>query len=210
MNTRYGLSIGLAVLAGLAVTGRLTPALQAQDRERMERLERLENRVNEVAERQEQMMHRIEAQMAERHEQLVRRLKDELDHRGPQPQSSPNMPMPMPPQGQSGPGPDSIRGPMPPQGQPGPMPGNVGNPMPPQKQPGAAPTRAAQEIAGILRGIVFVGFICNILLAIWIYTDIRKRGEGSGIFVAMALVAGIPAAIIYALTRIADKNASAP
>jgi hypothetical protein len=57
-------------------------------------------------------------------------------------------------------------------------------------------------------GLLFlIGFICNILLAIWIYTDIRKRGEGSGIFVAMALIAGIPAAIIYALTRIGDKKA---
>jgi len=56
-------------------------------------------------------------------------------------------------------------------------------------------------------GLLFlIGFICNILLAIWIYTDIRKRGEGSGIFIAMALVAGIPAAIIYALTRIGDRK----
>ena len=56
-------------------------------------------------------------------------------------------------------------------------------------------------------GLLFlIGLICNILLAIWIYTDIRKRGEGSGIFIAMALVAGIPAAIIYALTRIGDRK----
>jgi len=57
-------------------------------------------------------------------------------------------------------------------------------------------------------GLLFlIGLICNILLAIWIYTDIRKRNEGSGIFVALALVAGIPAAIIYALTRIGDRKA---
>lgn len=46
----------------------------------------------------------------------------------------------------------------------------------------------------------------NILLAVWIFTDIRKRGEGHGIFVALALVAGIPTAIIYALVRIGDKK----
>ena len=45
-------------------------------------------------------------------------------------------------------------------------------------------------------------------MAIWIYTDIRKRGEGSAIFIAMALVAGIPAALIYALTRLGDKKTS--
>jgi len=56
-------------------------------------------------------------------------------------------------------------------------------------------------------GLLFlIGMICNVLLAIWIFTDIRKRGEGSGIFIAMALVAGIPAAIIYALTRIGDRK----
>ena len=58
-----------------------------------------------------------------------------------------------------------------------------------------------------LHGLIFlIWVICNILLAIWIFTDIRKRNEGSGIFVAMALVAGIPAALIYALTRIGDKK----
>ena len=56
--------------------------------------------------------------------------------------------------------------------------------------------------------IVILGMICNILLAIWIFTDIRKRGEGSGIFIVMALVAGIPAALIYSLTRIGDRRPS--
>jgi hypothetical protein len=59
--------------------------------------------------------------------------------------------------------------------------------------------------------LIFLGgIICNILMAIWIYTDSRKRGEGSGIFVALALVAGIPAAIIYSLVRIGDKLSAPP
>jgi hypothetical protein len=53
---------------------------------------------------------------------------------------------------------------------------------------------------------LLVAFIFNILLAIWIFTDIRKRGEGSGIFIALALLAGIPAAIIYSIVRIGDKK----
>jgi preprotein translocase subunit SecY len=53
---------------------------------------------------------------------------------------------------------------------------------------------------------LLVAFVFNILLAIWIYTDIRKRGEGSGIFIALAILAGIPAAIIYAIVRIGDKK----
>ena len=57
----------------------------------------------------------------------------------------------------------------------------------------------------MLRLIILACIVCNVLLAVWIYSDIRKRGEGSGIFIALALVAGIPAAIIYSLVRIADK-----
>ena len=71
-----------------------------------------------------------------------------------------------------------------------------------------APERAKllQDIIGVVKLMVLGGIIFNILLAVWISTDIRKRGEGSGIFIALALVAGIPAAIIYALVRISDKK----
>jgi len=89
------------------------------------------------------------------------------------------------------------------------------NPRPPMLRPDLPATgpenpRAAKvgKSLGDLLGLLFlIGIICNLLMTIWIFKDIRKRGEGSGIFVAMALVAGIPAAIIYALTRITDKKA---
>ncbi len=80
----------------------------------------------------------------------------------------------------------------------------------PWAAPGMAPPPKAKAREGLrgLVGLVFLAaIICNILLSIWIYTDIRKRGEGSGIFIALALVAGIPTAIIYALVRIGDKKA---
>ena len=88
--------------------------------------------------------------------------------------------------------------------------------MPPPGAPralgaGAQYPRAAKLVKSLsnMLGLLFlIGIVCNILLAIWIFTDIRRRGEGSGIFVAVALVAGIPAALIYALTRIGDKKAS--
>jgi hypothetical protein len=70
--------------------------------------------------------------------------------------------------------------------------------------------RPAEAIAHLLGLMFLVGVLCNILLAIWIFTDIRKRGEGHGIFVALALIAGIPTAIIYSLVRIGDKAATAP
>jgi hypothetical protein len=51
---------------------------------------------------------------------------------------------------------------------------------------------------------LFAIFICHILLAVWVFLDIRKRGEGHGIFIALALLAGFCGAILYALVRLAD------
>ena len=73
--------------------------------------------------------------------------------------------------------------------------------------PGRPAPKATKGLQDLLRLLCLIGFICNILLAVWIFTDIRKRGEGSGIFIALALVAGIPAALIYSLARIGDKKA---
>ena len=66
------------------------------------------------------------------------------------------------------------------------------------------------RLGDLVRLMALGCIVCNLLLAVWIFTDIRKRGEGSGIFIALALVAGIPAAIIYALVRIGDKAAVTP
>src|SRR5439155_6786599 len=153
----------VTALAALSLFIPATPA-SAQDRgDSGARLERLEKRVNEMAERQEQFMHRLGAQM---------------EHQGPMAQ----------------PGNENIHQPMPPQG----------GPAQPAHQPNEA--RHMKGVHDMLGLLFLIGCLCNILLAIWIYTDIRKRNEGSGIFVAMALVAGIPAALIYSLTRIGDKK----
>jgi hypothetical protein len=93
----------------------------------------------------------------------------------------------------------------------------MGKPMPPFGGPGLAPAPASagppptaaklhKDISGLIGLCLLVGLIFNVLLAIWIFTDIRRRGEGSGIFVALALLAGIPAAIIYSLVRLGDKR----
>jgi hypothetical protein len=61
-------------------------------------------------------------------------------------------------------------------------------------------------VLAIFRAILVVWMVCNVLLASWIYTDIRKLGQGHGIFIALALLAGFPAAILYAVVRIGDKK----
>jgi hypothetical protein len=87
----------------------------------------------------------------------------------------------------------------------------------PMAAPGREGLRPAGPMAGapgparshhdhpLLGFVLLVFLICNVLLAIWIATDIRRRGEGSGLFIALAVVAGIPAAIIYSLVRIGDR-----
>ncbi len=98
-----------------------------------------------------------------------------------------------------------------------PEPERLAQPMPPAgalalAAPPVAPgsplvvVKPVKKIADLARLCLLVAFIFNILLAIWIFTDIRKRGEGSGIFIVLALLAGIPAAIIYSLVRIGDKK----
>jgi hypothetical protein len=61
-------------------------------------------------------------------------------------------------------------------------------------------------VMGIFRSLLVLWLVCNVLLASWVFTDIRKLGQGHGIFVALALLAGFPAAILYALVRIGDKK----
>lgn len=57
-----------------------------------------------------------------------------------------------------------------------------------------------------LIGILLVVLaVIHIMLAVWVFTDIRKRGEGSGIFIVLALLAGIPGTILYALVRLGDR-----
>jgi len=84
----------------------------------------------------------------------------------------------------------------------------AGKPMPMGRVPWPQNEMRAKLrcIVGIIRTIVVVWLVCNVLLDAWIFTDIRKLGQGNGIFIALALLAGFPAAILYALVRIGDKK----
>ncbi len=126
-------------------------------------------------------------ELAQRQEQLMRRLG--VEPRQPQPllRQAPGQPALPEPVAQPGPG-------------------QLRQLLPLRGALIQAATETFQHLSGLLKLCVLVGIIFNILLAVWIYTDIRKRGEGSGIFIALALLAGIPAAIIYTLVRIGDKK----
>lgn len=157
-----------------------TVAVSAAEEDRVgpgDRLDRLERRVNEMAQRQEQVLRELGARQQRQGPAAMER-SERMRQRQPVPGVG-QMPRPERP---------VVR------------PGLAAPPVP------EAP-KVGKEILDLVRFCLFVGFIMNILIAIWIFTDIRKRGEGSGVFVALALLAGIPTAIIYAIVRIGDRKA---
>jgi len=48
--------------------------------------------------------------------------------------------------------------------------------------------------------------IVHILVAVWVYQDIRKRNAGSGIWIVIALLAGLLGVLVYAVVRIGDND----
>lgn len=48
--------------------------------------------------------------------------------------------------------------------------------------------------------------VINILVAIWIYQDIRQRNTGSGLWIVLGLLAGLLAALVYAIVRLGDSE----
>jgi len=52
--------------------------------------------------------------------------------------------------------------------------------------------------------ILTMCLVIHILVAIWIFQDIRTRGTGSGIWIVIGLIAGLLGALVYAVVRIGD------
>jgi hypothetical protein len=184
MMKRLSLWLGLATACiALTIFGRATPVFAAEPDQGgpADRLERLERRVNEMAQRQEQLMRRLGAQQE-----------------GQAPMGAPNRQNMRPPT--SLPGRAGLGQPMPPAAAP------EMAPTPPSTPSTAHDANAHQGLVGLIKFCCLVAFVFNLLVAIWIFTDIRKRGEGSGLFIVLALLAGVPAAIIYAIVRIGDRR----
>ena len=52
--------------------------------------------------------------------------------------------------------------------------------------------------------LLLVCFVLHILLAVWVYQDIRARNTGSGVWIAVTLLAGFFGALLYAVVRLGD------
>jgi hypothetical protein len=57
---------------------------------------------------------------------------------------------------------------------------------------------------GVLGLILLICVIVHILLAVWIYMDIRQLNRGSGIWIVIALLTGLMGALVYAIVRLGD------
>jgi hypothetical protein len=72
----------------------------------------------------------------------------------------------------------------------------------PKKHPACSADRQKGKMAPFL--VVF--FIVHILVAVWVYQDIRKRNTGSGIWIVIALLTGLLGALVYAVVRLGDAG----
>ncbi len=54
--------------------------------------------------------------------------------------------------------------------------------------------------------LVGICIAVHILLAVWVFGDIRKRQAGSGIWIAVVLLTGLLGVIPYTLVRIGDRD----
>lgn len=48
--------------------------------------------------------------------------------------------------------------------------------------------------------------VVHILIAVWVYTDIRKLNSGSGIWIVIALLTGLLGTLVYAVVRMGDAR----
>lgn len=60
------------------------------------------------------------------------------------------------------------------------------------------------EGKGALGVLLLICGIVHILVAIWVYMDIRQLNRGSGIWIIIALLAGLLGALVYAIVRLGD------
>ncbi len=53
---------------------------------------------------------------------------------------------------------------------------------------------------------IMLCFVVHILAAIWVYQDIRKRKTESGIWIIIALLAGLLGVLVYAIVRLGNNR----
>jgi hypothetical protein len=66
--------------------------------------------------------------------------------------------------------------------------------------------RAYKPERGGLAVLLLGCLLVRILVAVWIYQDIRHCNVGSGIWIILGLLGGLLGALVYAIVRLGDTN----
>lgn len=59
---------------------------------------------------------------------------------------------------------------------------------------------------GKLHPLLLVVLVVHILVAVWVYQDIRQRNYGSGIWIVIAFLTGLLGVLVYAIIRVGDTR----
>jgi hypothetical protein len=54
--------------------------------------------------------------------------------------------------------------------------------------------------------LLLLVLVVHILVAVWVYQDIRRRGSGSGIWIVIALLTGLLGTLVYAVVRLGNNE----
>jgi hypothetical protein len=57
---------------------------------------------------------------------------------------------------------------------------------------------------GALGVLMLICGVVHILVAVWVYMDIRQLNRGSGIWIVIALLTGLMGALVYAIVRLGN------
>ena len=60
------------------------------------------------------------------------------------------------------------------------------------------------EGKGALGVLMLICGVVHILVAVWVYMDIRQLNRGSGIWIVIALLTGLMGALVYAIVRLGN------
>lgn len=75
-----------------------------------------------------------------------------------------------------------------------------------ERRPQKHPAYAGHCSHGKMFGLLVIACIVHILVAVWVYQDIRRRNAGSGIWIVIALLTGLLGALVYAVVRLGDNR----
>jgi hypothetical protein len=75
-----------------------------------------------------------------------------------------------------------------------------------QRRPQEHPGHWKHHRKGRMFPFILVCFVVHILVAVWVYKDIRKRNSGSGIWIVIALLTGLFGVLAYAIVRLGDTR----